>query len=472
MTTWLPNLSEGSGPLYLRLADAIETAIDAGALSPGDKLPPQRNLAFDIGVTLGTVSRAYGLVHERGLVAGEVGRGTYVRERGATGAPPTATSPLAHELGSSRSMDPPDGKLRFDSTGAPDIGQSEILERVIAGTVADHPAEVASYARNTPAHWQEAGTLWLARDGFSPEPEDVVTTQGAHAAIMAVVTAVTAPGDKVLFESVTYTHIARALGLAGRRVITSEIDEEGLVPEEFERVCQQQHPAMAFLMPSAQNPTLAVMSLARRRQIAEIARRHNVFLIEDDIYGVLARPEIPMLATLAPERTFVVSGLAKAVAAGIRGGWVACPPNMAARVRVAQKMLTGGLAFVLAESSARLVLSGEADAIRLKVSAELAARHAIVHEGLAGHVFRAAPHIPFFWIDLPDPWLSGTFKAAAFAAGVLVDDEDEFKAGRSDRVLHKARVGFSNHRREDIRRGIAILRGLLDGGLSGYEGGI
>ncbi|OLP53936.1 GntR family transcriptional regulator [Rhizobium rhizosphaerae] len=471
MTNWLPNLSEGTGPLYQRLADSIEAAIDGGSLAPGDKLPPQRNLAFDIGVTLGTVSRAYALVHERGLVAGEVGRGTYVRERG-NGGEPSPASPLNHELRSGRSLDPPDGKLRFDSTGAADVGQADLIERVLAQVVAEHPAEITNYARNAPAHWQEAGVRWLSRQGFSPEAEDVVFTQGAHSAIMAVVTAVTSPGDKVLFESLTYTHIARALGLTGRRVIASEIDEEGLVPEDFERVCQQQHPAIAFLMPSAHNPSLAVMSLGRRRAIAEIARRHNVMLIEDDIYGVLTRPDIPMLATLAPERTFVVSGFAKAVAAGLRGGWVACPPNMSTRVRVAQKMLTGGLAFLLAESSARLVLSGEAEAIRRDVAAELSARHAIVLESLAGHSLRSTSQIPFFWLDLPEPWLSGTFKAAAFEAGVLIDDEDEFKAGRPDRVLHKVRVGFSNHRREDVRRGMALLRSLLDGGLSGYEGGI
>src|ERR1700754_1129004 len=79
MTNWLPDLSKGSGPLYLRLADQIETDIGSGRLASGGKLPPQRNLAFDIGVTIGTVTRAYAVARERGLVTGEIGRGTYVR---------------------------------------------------------------------------------------------------------------------------------------------------------------------------------------------------------------------------------------------------------------------------------------------------------------------------------------------------------------------------------------------------------
>ena len=78
MTNWLPDMSQGSGPLYVRLAERIEEAIASGTLPTGTKLPPQRDLAFDIGVTIGTVGRAYTLVRERGLVSGEVGRGTFV----------------------------------------------------------------------------------------------------------------------------------------------------------------------------------------------------------------------------------------------------------------------------------------------------------------------------------------------------------------------------------------------------------
>src|SRR4051812_19311085 len=81
MTSWLPDLSQGSGPIYVRLAERIEESIADGSLPAGAKLPPQRDLAYDIGVTIGTVGRAYALVRERGLVSGEVGRGTFVLGR-------------------------------------------------------------------------------------------------------------------------------------------------------------------------------------------------------------------------------------------------------------------------------------------------------------------------------------------------------------------------------------------------------
>ncbi len=106
MTNWLPDVSRGSGPVYLRLADSIESAIASGTLPAGSKLPPQRNLAYDIGVTIGTIGRAYALVHERGLVAGEVGRGTYVLDRAET-TPGNQPDPLTIALGGTRAIDAP-----------------------------------------------------------------------------------------------------------------------------------------------------------------------------------------------------------------------------------------------------------------------------------------------------------------------------------------------------------------------------
>ena len=151
----------------------------------------------------------------------------------------------------------------------------------------------------------------------------------------------------------------------------------------------------------------------------------------------------PRSAELAPERTFHVGGLSKTVAAGVRGGWVSCPANFAPRVQTAHKMVTGGMPFLLAELAAELVLSGEADAIRQAVRREIEAREAIARQSLAGLDFTSHPLAPFLWMKLPEPWLSGTFKNAAAKEGVLVDDEDEYKPGRTEQIFHRIRIGFS-----------------------------
>ena len=469
MTNWLPDLSMGKGPIYVRLADQIEASIATGTLAAGAKLPPQRNLAFDLGITIGTVSRAYALVHERGLVTGEVGRGTFVRD-GRTAAPNGEHDPVAAALVGTRSVSPQPGKIRFDSTAAPDVGQGECLQSHMGAILREHPVEIASYTRSFPDHWFEAGARWLAKGDWAPHPQDIVPTLGAHAGIMAVISAVTSPGDRVVFEHLTYSQVSRGAGLAGRRTTLVDSDEQGMRPEDFERVCAQQHPKVAFVMSSAQNPTLATMPLDRRHALVDIARRHNVWLIEDDLYGAMSTEPAPRLAALAPDRVFMVGGLSKSVAAGIRGGWVACPPHFAQRVRIAHKMMTGGIPFILAEVCARLVLSGDAAHIREACAKEIAAREELAQRHLAGFDFRSNPAIPFLWLALPDPWLSVTFKNAALAEGVLIDDEDEFKAGRSEKVHHRARIGFSApERREEVANGMMILHRLLENGGAGYD---
>ena len=469
MTTWLPDLSTGTGPLYQRLADRIEADIDRGVLGAGVKLPPQRDLAYDIGATVGTVGRAYQLLRERGLVSGEVGHGTYVLKRHSDGAPADAIT-LSSYAESTKLTEPPSGKLRFDTTAAPDTGQGVAIADLLTKTAQEHPYEIASYTRDFPQRWYEAGSLWLARNNFRPAPDTIVPTLGTHPAVMAAIAALTVPGDSIAFEHLTYSQISRSAGLVGRRVVLVDSDSGGLDPQDFERVCAQKHPKMLFLMPTVQNPTLVTIDTDRRREIARIAREYNVLLIEDDLYGGLTNDPTPLLAELAPERTIVAGGLSKSVAAGVRGGWLSCPPAYRHRIQVAHKMLTGGMPFLLAEVGAQLVLSGQAHDIRNKSIGEINARIAIVREKLAGFTFKAHDNVPFVWLTLPDPWLSGTFKKASFENDLLLDDEDEFKAGRSEQVLHGARFGISAPgQRAEVARGVEIIRRLLEEGRVGYD---
>lgn len=462
MTNWLPSLTTGHGPLYLRIADDAERAIKSGALPQGTKLPPQRDLAYDVGVTIGTISRAYALLRERGLVSGEVGRGTYV-QTDTTGPAAGPRDPVTLNYGGTRSMTPPPGKLRFDTTAAIDVGQAAVVGRIMTEIALEHPSEISSYTRTLSPDWQEAGKRWLSNGSWSPDATQVLPQLGVHAGINAVIAAVTGTGDRVVCEHLTYSQVSRSAMLMGRQIALVESDADGILPEDFERVCAREHPKAAFLMSSGQNPTLACLPLSRRKDIVAIARKYNVWLIEDYLYGGMIADGIPLLAELAPDRTFLLNGLSKSVAAGVRGGWVACPPHMSQRVRVTQKMVSGGLPFLLAEVSARLVLSGAAAEIRSQVLSEIAAREAVVRQLFQGHEFRSHPRLPFVWLKLPEPWLSGTFKQAVLDADILIDDEDEFKPARSSRTFHHVRIGFSEGRDRAIStQGLAAVRRVLD----------
>ena len=470
MTNWLPNIKNSKGSLYIAIADAIENDIQDGILKVGSKLPAQRNVAYDIGVTIGTISRGYALACERGLVSGEVGRGTYVIDKDEI------TQKTIYTFPESEALPPPvnsgEKSYHFGFASAADVGQSEIIANTAGKIAKGHPTKIMDYIREVPSRWREAGQDWLSCNEWQPEIENIVPTNGAMAGGVAAICTVSAPGDKIVMEGLTYCSIARSATLLGRRVITAEFDKLGIIPEAFERLCAQQHPKILFIMPAVQNPTLANLSRERRIAIADIAHRYNVWIIEDAIYAPLVEDNIPPIAHFAPDRTFHVGGLSKCVSAGIRSGWIACPPRFADRIANAHKMLTGGAAYWLTELASTLVLNGEADRILDLVKTENKKRHDVIESVLEGNKFKSHPHCPYIWVKLPDPWHSGTFKSALAQNNIIISGEDDFKPARTDQVFHGARIGFSSvSSSSELVQPFKIIRNLLESGIAGYDMG-
>ncbi|MCK5748183.1 MAG: GntR family transcriptional regulator, partial [Oricola sp.] len=230
MTNWLPDIRTGDGPLYARLAGRIENAIETGDLPSGAKLPPQRNLAFDLGVTVGTVSRAYQIVRERGLVSGEVGRGTYVMERQADEIRPAPAIRQAPAPRGGERSPLVDNTIAMTSTAAANVGQGPLIGEIIGKASVETGYAGIDYIRSIPSSWQEAGSQWLAHNGWTPDPGTVIPTLGVHAGIMAAVTAVSTIGDRIAFEELCYPATPRAVAMSGRRVARLKSTPDGIDP--------------------------------------------------------------------------------------------------------------------------------------------------------------------------------------------------------------------------------------------------
>ena len=243
-----------------------------------------------------------------------------------------------------------------------------------------------------------------------------------------------------------------------------------MLPDELDRCAARQHPKLLFLMPAANNPTGRRLSPERREAIVAVARRHNLTIVEDHVYGALTDDEAAPIAALAPERTFLVGGLSKAVAAGVRAGWIATPRGQAVRANVAHSMLSGSRSFLNMETAARLVLSGNADAIRSRVIAELKARGTIFDQVFKTASEGPASVMPFRWVELPLPWTSPAFQIAARNNGILIDGEDEYRSVRTDRMTHGVRIGLSSvPGRDDLSSALQILKGLHDSGSVSFD---
>lgn len=426
MTIWIPDVAKLKGPIYLRIAEALQEDVACGRLQPGTRLPTHRELAYRLAVTVGTISRAYLEAERRGLVSGEVGRGTFVRARSDRSFAVPHRDRNVIDLSLNRPTVigvPPE----FAATLANLSRQNDLA------SLLTYQSELGS-----PAH-REAASAWLKLARVEVSPEQIAITCGAQHGLYCALIATMRPGDTLLVESLTYPalkSIARQLGLRLRGVA---MDQDGLIPEALEAACSDVHARALFTMPTLHNPTTTTLPPARRHAIVEIARRHDLLIIEDDIYGfLLDAPPEPIFA-LAPERTFYVTSISKNMAAGLRLGYVAAPADFIGSVGAALRSTVWMTPPLSAEIATRWINDGTG--LRLaEARRQQARRHqAIAARHLAGQRIETHSASLHFWLHLPEPWQWSDFVAAAESRGVLITPPDAFLTGQ-ETAPHAVRV--------------------------------
>ncbi|MFM8800276.1 MAG: PLP-dependent aminotransferase family protein [Tagaea sp.] len=451
MTTWLPEITARPGPRYLAIADTLAADIAAGRLKPGDRLPTHRDLAWKLHLTVGTITRAYAEAERRGLIAGEVGRGTYIRERLGDAPPPLPpVQPTTDDF--------VDLSRNLPSAAGP-----------AAAMIAKHMADMArvdltpfmGYATNQglPAH-REAGAEWIARRGIAADPARVAVCSGAQNGMMLAIAALCRPGDVVLVEQLTFYGIKSIANLLGVRPIGVEMDEEGLLPDALEAACRQHAPKALYALPTFQNPTTALMSLERRKAIVDVCRRHGVAIVEDDIYGFFDETS-PPLAALAPDQTVFITSLSKSVAPGLRLGYLHGPEAVVQRATAAIRASTFMTTPLIAELATRLIRSGDALAAGRYQIALAERRQLIAARHFAGHDYRGHARAFHIWLKLPEPWRREEFAEVARRRGVGVAPANAFAVGRAP-VPHAVRIALTQpDRDEDLERALATLVEIL-----------
>jgi DNA-binding transcriptional MocR family regulator len=447
---WSPALDPAAEPKYQALVDALDRDIDAGILPPGTRLPTQRQLATWLGVAIGTVSRAYALAEQRGLLSGEVGRGTFVRRRESglqEGANDEGDDPALLDLSKGRLVrDPHEPTLR---RALETLSRRPDLDRLV-----DFYQPAAGMARH-----RAAGADWVARSGLETDPDRVVITSGAQHGAAVVLATIARPGDLILTEEVTYAGIKALASLLHLQLRGLPLDQHGLIPEAFEAACRSGTPRALFCMTNLQNPTGHTMPLARRREIAAIAVAHDVALVEDDVNGFLPADPLPPLAELAPAQTYYVTGTSKSLAPGLRIGYVVAPARRVERIAATVRASTWLTSPILAELVTGWIESGEADEMVAWKRSETAARHELAMEILSPWL-TPGPVSFHRWLPLPAPWRTETFVAQARARGVMVTPSEEFMIGR-DSAPHAVRVclgaTLSRDRLEEGLRRLAVL---------------
>jgi DNA-binding transcriptional MocR family regulator len=439
---WLPKMESRRGPVYRAIADAIDEDVQNGMLRAGTRLPPHRDLADHLGVTVTTITRAYTEAARRGLTTGHVGRGTFIRgnepdDRATESAPFDLTINIL----------------------MPDKEVANLQPRLFQRRVLPWTQILGYIPTKGHLRHRQAMAAWLARMGLVVDPEHLVLTGGAQHGLACAFSALLKPGDTLLVEELTY---------AGARAIAHQqhlklrgvaMDAEGLRPDALETACRASRARVVYCMPRLQNPTSAIMSDRRRRQIAAIVEKYQLTVVEDDVYGFLS-PEKTPLAALIPHRTVFVTSLSKSLFPGMRLGCIAAHPDILEKVATAVWATMIMASPIGADLLSGWIEDGTAARIAEWKRHEVTARQAMARRLLDGERMQMQPGSPHIWLQLPARWSSESFVSQARARGVIVNGSTQFAAG--DQQPRAVRVCLGPPRtRAGLEQALAIVRQTL-----------
>jgi DNA-binding transcriptional MocR family regulator len=431
---------------YLKLADAVAAEIANGALKPGDRLPPQRSFAYERKIAASTASRVYTELLRRGLVVGEVGRGTFISGEARRGIA-APTEPRGARI-----------DLEFNYPVLPT--QSVLIAKSLAGL--DRPENLEAALRQatsagTPAA-RNISAKFLARKNWSPDPEQIVFTANGRQCIAAALAALVPPGGRCGVEALTYPFVKGIAARLGVTLVPLAMDDDGVRPDAVQRAHREAHLAALYIQPTIQNPLGMTMPAARRADIVRVIEKLALPVIEDSVYGFLA-DEAP-LAALAPDSCILLDSLSKKVAPGLALGFIVAPLRLREAIMASVRSggwTASGYAFAAGQ---RLMGDGTAtELVRLK-RADAQRRQQMASERLAGFEIQANRQSYHLWLTLPPHWRSQSFVAAAARRDIALTPSTTF-AVSPGHAPNAVRLALAQPPIEQLDAGLRTLAGML-----------
>ncbi len=463
-------------PLYLQVAEQIQERIRSGALPTGSRLPPIRELARQLGLTRLTVHNAYAELQADGWIESFVGRGSFVAARPGALAQTRPSAVLPPEpryqpgtLGEIMRLAHQPGMLSFaQAAAAPETFPVREFGRALQAALAQSGAALFDYgATQGEAILRDQLAILLLDRGLQVTPEQILVVGGAQQGIDIVLRALVREGDTVLVEAPTYLGMVERMQVQGLKLVAAPIDEQGIRPDALEAAIALHAPKLLYTIPTFHNPTGISMSPARQEALLDIARRHALPIVEDDIYGFLSYDgpaPLPLKARDTDGRVIYLSSLSKVLMPGLRIGMlVADAPPLASLIGIkrlsdlhAPQITQHALAEYLAKGSFAAHLRATRALYRERRDAMAASLRRHMPDGVEW----AAPSGGLsFWVALPPGIRALELYEAAVACGVAFAPGQVFFPEQPTRSY--MRLSFAARAPDEIDRGIAILGELL-----------
>jgi DNA-binding transcriptional MocR family regulator len=434
---------------YKAIVDTFAGDIASGVLPPGTRLPTHRQLAEQQGLALVTASRVYAELEAMGLISGETGRGTFVRE---------IALPLSHGVDQQATaagmLD-----LNFNYPSLP--GQAELLRNGLRQLALS--GDLEALLRYQPhagrGHERACIARHLLDRGLSVEAEELLIVSGAQHGLAATVMGLLKPGDVVAVDALTYSGFKVIAEAHRLELVPIPLTERGPDLDGLERLCRKRRIKAVYTMPTLHNPMGWVMDLAWRERLVSIAREQGLLLIEDGAYAFLAEdPPVPLRA-LAPELTVYVSGFSKNIATGLRVGYVVAPLQWVAAIERAIRATTWNTPGVMTALVCGWVEDGTVARLEAEKRRDAMARQRLARTALAGLTLVSHPALYFLWLPLPEDIRADQVAVALLAENIAVSTAEPFAI--SSPAPHAIRLALGSLEADALKVALHKVRQVI-----------
>lgn len=435
---------------YKEVVDAFAAQIRSGELCPGTRLPTHRQLAGDHGLALVTASRVYSELEAMGLVAGETGRGTFVRE---TALPPGLG--IDQQAAADDMVD-----LNFNYPSLP--GQAELLRHALRQLAASGDLEALLRYQPHGGRSRERETVaqHLVSRGLHVDASCVAIVDGAQHGLATTFMALLKPGDVVAVDALTYPGIKVLADSLRLELAPVPADGAGPDLDALSKLCARRPVRAIYAQPTVHNPLGWVMNLQRRQDLVALARRHGPMLIEDAPYAYLEEQAPAPLAALAPELTMHVSSLSKSVATGLRVGFVAGPPAWIPRIERAIRATTWNTPGVMTAVACGWIADGTVSRLESEKRQDAMQRQAIAAEVLKGFDAIGHPASYFLWLPLAGETRADRVAQELLKHRISVSTAEPFST--IAQVPHAIRLALGSVSPDTLRVALATVKQVIE----------
>lgn len=435
---------------YKAVVDRYAQAIRSGQLPAGSRLPTHRTLAAGERISLATATRVYRELEEMGLVSGETGRGTFVRDLSLPPGHGVDQQVVAADV-----VD-----LNFNYPSLPDQGDAlrEALRQLaMAG-------DIDSHLRYQPHAGRLAERDIIARhltcQHFAPDAENVLIVNGAQHGLAVTVMGLLRPGDVVAVDALTYSGFKVLAALYHLELAALPCRPEGPDLQALQTLCQQRRVRAVYTMPTLHNPLGWVLNTGQRQALADLARQHDLLIIEDAAYARLVSHPPPPVVSYAPERTVYVTGFSKNIATGLRVGVVISPPSYRPEIERAIRATTWNTPTLISSLICAWIEDGTVARFETQKRQNARQRQQVAREVLCGLPVVSHPDSYFVWLPLGEESRADRLANALMERRISVSTAEPFCV--STTIPQALRIALGSVPFDSLRPALLSVRDAVE----------